>query len=126
MILISDLEVLFCRDCDYQLQISELSCDSCGMSYDCFQLYWFGFKRQEITELLEWFQNHPSNSTCYFGAIVCSICDVVSFPFKSTSFEEWSQNITYTSTHNHGNHVYSFQCIVGSRKREFPCRCDPV
>ena len=106
------LDILFCRECTYQLNVSELSCDSCGLPSDCFQQYWFGFKRQEIPDLLEWFQNHPSSSTCYFGAIVCSICDVISFSFKSTSFEEWSSNLSYTSTHNHGSRVYSFQCIV--------------
>lgn len=106
------IEILFCRDCSYTMPVAELKCDSCGMSSDCFQFYWFGFKRQEINELLEWFQNHPAHSSCCFGTIICSICDVVSFPFKSTSFEEWSQNIAYPSSHNHGNHVYSFQCIV--------------
>ena len=34
------IEILYCRDCDYTINIDGLTCDHCHRPSSCFQYYW--------------------------------------------------------------------------------------
>ena len=63
----------------------------------------------------QWFDQHPESDICYFGTLLCGICNLVGFFSLSSNQEETMKQLSYTSDSNIHSHkqVKSFQCMVG-------------
>ena len=62
----------------------------------------------------QWFDQHPESNICYFGTLLCGICNLVGFFSLSSNQEETMKQLSYSSDMNVHSHkqAKSFQCIV--------------
>ena len=45
----------------------------------------------------QWFDQHPESDICYFGTLLCGICNLVGFFSLSSNQEETMKQLSYSS-----------------------------